>query len=752
MNDAKQWVDRVVKHRTPLLVLVAIVTVLSVLGALRVGVDNAVEIWFPADDPALVEYQSFLATFGNDEVVVIGVHSDGGILTDEGLRRVRAVADAAKGVEGIASVRSLADEALVRGGPASLHLAPVVDAKEARLLSGTDPALASLVSADQSTALVFAQMDVTDDIDARRDGVLALLQSAVRAVEKDASFAGIGVIYAALNQASTRDAAGVIGASYLLILVLLRAFVGRWRPVFLVLAVVGLGAVWLMGMYGASGRNINMVTMVMPTLVLVIGVSDCVHMLVHVAAQPADLPPLERVRNGVGAVLWPCLFNTLTTAMGFLALASASMPVIQDLGMFCALGLVVAFVGSLVVCSLFAMVPANLPILREGGRLQRCVDGLARLATTKPVPVLVVASAVGLAATLGLTRVEVDTYSIDFLYADHPARIDSDRIEADFGPYTPLEFVVHHPSGARDSALLSAVAEWQDAMESDPNVSWTLSLADVVQNLDRVLGGREQGRVPDDQASVEQLLFLFEADGDAEMGRFLDPTETETRVTVGVPMSSAQEFGVLIERLTAMASLPPGATVRPAGYIPLYVQIMDRIVSSQTSSFALAFAVIFALIGLLFRSVRMAVLAVPANLLPVLITLGFMGWVGIRLDVATVTIAAIVLGLVVDDTTQFLYRYRQVEKTGRSMASVVDETVRTVGRPMFITTAVLAGGFSVLGFAAIKSVAYFGGLLAIALVSALLADLLVVPALLVLTAERSEGEGFKTPMVGESEE
>ena len=115
------------------------------------------------------------------------------------------------------------------------------------------------------------------------------------------------------------------------------------------LTVVGVGAVWLLGLYGASGRDINMVTMVMPTLVLVIGVSDCVHMLVHVAATPRELAPLERVKAGVGAVIWPCLFNTLTTAMGFLALASAPMPVIQDLGIFCALGLVAAFVVSLLL-------------------------------------------------------------------------------------------------------------------------------------------------------------------------------------------------------------------------------------------------------------------------------------------------------------------------------------------------------------------------------------------------------------------
>ena len=129
-------------------------------------------------------------------------------------------------------------------------------------------------------------------------------------------------------------------------------------------------------------------------------------------------------------------------------------------------------------------------------------------------------------------------------------------------------------------------------------------------------------------------------------------------------------------------------------------------------------------------------LAIPANLMPVFITLGVMGAMGIRLDVATVTIAAIVLGLVVDDTTQFLYRYREMAKHHDDVSVIVAETVRSVGRPMLITTVILAGGFSVLALAAIKSVAYFGVLLAVALVSALLVDLILLPALLITIDRR----------------
>ena len=114
----------------------------------------------------------------------------------------------------------------------------------------------------------------------------------------------------------------------------------------------------------------------------------------------------------------------------------------------------------------------------------------------RPRLILVVAAGIGLLSAVGVSRVEVDTYSIDFLYDDHPARVDSARLEAGFGPYTPLEFVVHNEDTVKTPEILAAMSRWQTKMEADTDVGWTRSLADVVENLDRVLMARPEGRIP----------------------------------------------------------------------------------------------------------------------------------------------------------------------------------------------------------------------------------------------------------------
>lgn len=753
-NGATTMVNALVRKliQFRLVVLVALVFCTVVAGNLagRVGVDNAVEVWFLEDDPALLRYQQFQDSFGNDEVIVMAVSPDSGVLSGSGLSVVQEVDERLQGIEGLADVQSVTASVGVGGDMLALDVGPAVSgdvatdpvaARRAVERITGDPLLSRLVSSDGAVALVLARMAPMEDVDARREGILQDVRSALHDVDARVAYGGIGVIYAALNEASTQGAAVFIAASYLLIAVLLWWLFGRVGPTMLTLLAVGAGVVVLMGMYGLADRDINMVTMVLPTLVLVIGVSSCVHMLTHVSAQDIAKTPTQRTVDGVSFVFWPCLINTLTTCMGFLALTTAAMPVIRDLGVFGALGLAVSFLTGLLLCATLSSWPFFQPICRDRGWLQRAVDAVANVAVHRSRVVLVGAAFAGLIAALGITRIEVDTWSIGFLRADHPVRQDSDFIEARFGPYTPLEFTVHAEDTVRTPEVFAAMATWQDRMAQQGDVGWSRSAADGVRRLQQVMtdGGAQQYRVPADPDAFEQLLFVYSAHPDSDVHQLMSADERTARVSVGIPMGSARSFQNTMNELQALAEFPPGVTVETSGYLPLYVQMMDYIVRSQLSSFGAAFLIIFTLIGVLFRSLRMAVLSVPANLLPVVFTLGVMGLLQIRLDVATVTIAAIVLGLVVDDTVQLLYRYQHERSRHASEAEAVHAAIRGVGRPMAMTTIVLSLGFCVLGLATVKSVAYFGLLLATALLTALFSDLLVIPALLVELDAAREG-------------
>ena len=748
MSRTEHVVSTLQRHRWVVLFLLVLSAAFASRGALKVGVNNSLEIWFVEDDPQLQVYKRFQEEYGNDEVVVLALRHDEGVLTQQGMDHLHRLSRAVESVEGISEAYSLANARGLDRGDAGLDTSTLyrtdqpVSPELLRARVTRNPLLMGrLISSDTKTALVVAKMAATDEIDSVRDGVLEQLREAVSKTNLPVRTAGMGVIYSALNELALQDSKLFIAASNLLIFIVLAALFRRIVPILVTLGVIALASIWLMGLYGAAGRSTNMVTMVLPTLMLIIGVSDCVHFLGHAARSHQGIDREDHVRKSLAFMMWPCLMNSLTTAAGFASLAFAPMPVVRDLGLFAAVGVIGAFVAAFLGCTIALTWPQAEPRVGGSRRLLAGVRWLARMASKRPRRVLLGGLITLLFAGVGIARLTVDTYSIGFLKDSHPVAQDSEAIETDFGPYTPLEFLVTLPETLQSDstpAVLRAIADWQDNMASTATVGWTQSYVDGLRRLAQISadGSTQAYRLPSDDTLLMQLMKRYDPSGDPGLPQLLSDDQNVLRVTAGIPMGSARAFEAQITELRALADFPEGTALDVTGYLPLYVAMMEAVVDSQISSFALAFCIIFVMLALLFRSLSTAAFAVPANLLPVLVILGVMGATGIALDVATVTISAIVLGLVVDDTTQFLYRYRHELETASCVEEAVEKAIVGAGQAMAVTSLALGLGFLVLTLTAVKSIAFFGLLCTLALLFALLSDLLILPATLIVLQRR----------------
>jgi predicted RND superfamily exporter protein len=203
------------------------------------------------------------------------------------------------------------------------------------------------------------------------------------------------------------------------------------------------------------------------------------------------------------------------------------------------------------------------------------------------------------------------------------------------------------------------------------------------------------------------------------------------RLTATTPMASVRTFVGVAERaqLAAERAAGSGAEIAVSGYVPLYGQMIAHIVDNQVQSFALSLLSIFGVVWIILRSWRLTLAAVPPNLVPIAVTAGVMGLVGIRLDIATVTIAAVVLGIIVDDTVYVLYRFRRELAQGSSFEDAVREVARASGVAVVSTSIIFCVGFLVVAFAGASSISSVGLLTAVAIAAALLGDLLLLPAL-----------------------
>jgi predicted RND superfamily exporter protein len=314
---------------------------------------------------------------------------------------------------------------------------------------------------------------------------------------------------------------------------------------------------------------------------------------------------------------------------------------------------------------------------------------------------------------VGAARVRTDTYTLELLPPGHVARADSRWIERNAGFYTPLEFVVRNPAGGSvlDPGVLRRVAEWQRAAEQRPDVSRTFGVADLAASGRAVPGGP-----------------------------YLSADRTEARVTAYVPMTSTRGFAATVEGLEALGHDVLGgsgaASLQASGYLPLYLRIVDYVVSGTIWGLAISTLIVFAMVGLLLRSLPLTIAAMPTNLFPVALVFGMMGWTGIPLDIASATVGAIVLGIAVDDTIHFLFRYREERRNGLSREEAVGRTYRETGRAVVFASVVLALGFAVLATSSSKSIAYFGIVASVSIVGAMLGDLLLLPVLLLLGKPR----------------
>jgi predicted RND superfamily exporter protein len=702
---------RIARHPWRALALVALAVLPLAAAASGLKPDNSLSVWFVADDPALADYRAFQREFGNDEVVVVAYRPRGDPLGAEERAVQRALAARLAGVAGIDRVLSPGAAYEAMGGTAGAR----AYLRRAGMLGRGD----SVVS-------LLARVSPRHDIDEVRGRVL---DDVLRASEGALSggrvphYAGIGVLYDALNRETIRESGIYLGLAFAVMAVLLWLTLRRVRAVLVALVPCTATAVATLGVYALSGRPFTQVTAILPMLVLVIGVSDAIHLVSHHDEERGAHPggtEADRRRLVARAAAWvalPNLFTALTTAAGFAALATSRMPAVRDLGVFAAVAMLVGWVLTLVLGTA-ALALRDLPpraARARGGLVDRAVDALARHVPRRPWTVVAATLAATAALLVGAARMRVDTYTMELLTRGHPARLDSRWIEENAGFYMPLEMIVTAAPGTtmRDPALLRLAADWQRRAERGEAEGAV---------LDRTFGA------PD----VPGIALPAPPDGAAARA-YLSADGRRARVTAFVPMTSTRGFARTAEALEGLGREVFGgrATVRASGYVPLYLRIIDYTVQGTVRGLAVSTLIVFAMIGLLLRSLRLTAAAVPTNLFPVALVFGVMGFGGIPLDVATATIGAIVLGISVDDTIHFLFRYREERASGRTRGEAVSTTFRATGRAVIFASVVLALGFAVLTVSGSRSISSFGLVSAVSIAGAMLADLFLLPVLLV---------------------
>lgn len=702
--------------------------------------DNSLTVWFLEDDPGLKAYRAFGERFGNDEVVVLVVEDPVSLLTP---RHFETFVRLTRALEALPEV-----EAVIGPGNATLPvreqlgvfarplLLPGIEPAEVRQRLAEAPGLREqLFSPDYRAARFLVLPNRPPDFDARRGQILARIKAtAYGHVSPDrAFFGGVGILYAGLNTLSQQDFGFFLGVGYLIMIGLFVWIYRSLRLLAYTLGIVALATYLTLGAYGALGYRLNLMTVLLPVIIVLLGILDAVHVINEVprlrdqgmTGKAAALEALRRVWR-------PCLFTTLTTAAGFLALVTSPMAILRNFGLFAAMGIGLCLYFT---CLLGVLM---LPGHRPAGRVtQRTAAGLTRLLH------LVLARKGlfgGLALLLvvffgaGIARVRTDTYTLGYLPESHPVVRDHRAIEKAWGLYMPLELLVTPRAGysLHSPRVVQAARAFADSVRSLPGVGRVFGFYALYE---AGLAAQYGSRSPKLLRSKSALLGVHRRlarDYPQLAGKFMHAPSGTGRITVSGAMLSAGALHGKLDTLRGIAAATLGvvARVTPAGYQPLYAGIVGYVTRSQVDSLLVSFGLVFVLVWLFLRDARLAALTVVPNLFPVLVMLGAMGWLGIYLDTATASIAAVVLSICTDDSIHFIHAYRHHRQLGLPPARARHATVAHVGPAVVLAGGVLFGGYAFMLLGSLKTVQLWGLLTAIAIAAAMFGELVLFPLVL----------------------
>ena len=736
----------------------------AIVFAPRVGtvtIDNDLTSWFSTDDPAYVQYERFREEFGGTRNLIVAIRapSKARLLSDEGFAFLDTVSGDIERVETVESVNSLATATVVDALPPSadddggIEVRPLIEDVASKGAAATgqraiddDLLRGDLISEDGTVTAIIVSFD-EDRIDDVRAGVIDRIHAIVDPALPagfEAFYNGSLEISETYNRITTENQNKFTPPILLLTLSAVFLMFRSWRKTALTLGAIGVSVMWTLGLYLLLGLSTNVLASMIVPLVIVLAIADDVHIMQHFdQAVRAGAAPEQAFRSTI-THMTPALFGaSATTALGMLSLTTSNVVAVRMFGMGAAIGVMVDFLISIVLVPtiLVWMKQEHTAPPQERWFLEplRKVSGFS---TRNAKLIIGVAIALAALAVAGVWQLRVDTNHIAFFRASHPlgssARVIDQKLGGVYGFQIMLE---GEPGSMQQPETLRRIDAIASRLKEYPEVRKVTTVADYVKRINKELdgGGADAAVIPDSPEKVAQELFVFSLadEGRRELSRMLSSDASASQISVKLQAMSSDKLYEYVESSARFTQELAGSGIRATvtGSGKLFSDLDHYLVTSQITSFATAFLTVFIVIFLVFKSARYGLLAIVPNLFPVLAVFGVMGWLDISLNIATVMVASVALGVVDDDTIHFISRFKREREGGASIHEAIERATIYEGRAALTTAIINSAGFAVLMMSEYRPSAWFGGLLALTMIVAFLAEVFILPATIVLLSK-----------------
>lgn len=757
----KNYIKFIIRYRFLVLVLLFIITLLSGVVISHVEITGSLAKLFLGESAKFHRYIERVKQFGSDTLIIIAFE-DKDLFSKQSIQRLKKVVQKIKENPEVKSVKSILDlpDIQVVGGIPRADLYVDIAMKQPERIPnlleklGSDPIYGGLmISKDGRHSLVI--IELTPDETRPDETFPPLIEEILKIFELNGfertnlhQAGQIPILVEMLNQAKF-NIMHLFPIVCLVLFVTVYIIFQKLWPVFITLMVTIIGVAWTLAFAILLFGQINIMTAVTPGIIIIIAFSDVVHLCssyhMEISKGVQKEQAIEKSCSEVGIA---CLFTSITTFFGFISLALVPAPLFRQMGVVLGVGVGLALIIAMTLTPIiFSLMRAPKP-MRIGAAskaqllLYEVIDFLVRLTRKRPWIIVTAFTALLVLTIVGITRIEFETNITKRLAEDNPIRTDSRYFAEHFDGTNYVDIFVEapEPRGLLKPELLSRISAFQNAIINIPEVDKVISIVDLFDRIHRLFNpGKAGERIPPmTEGDLAKYLFLFQMSGSDDLTSMIDTENKTTRLRL-----SLNDDGFFATHRVAQKALVVGQAIlgdsvqiEVTGMTALLGEWVDQLIDGQKRGLLFAFVTIFIMMVIALRSLSGGLWSMLPNMIPILILGGYVGWFWESVDSDTIMVAIIAIGISVDDTIHFLFRYRFERERTNDVEIALDRTFHFSGRAIIITSIILVVGFAPYATSDFFSVRIMGTLLPATLVAALLTDLLLIPALIKLGAFR----------------
>ncbi len=749
--------NSIIKLKWPIVIVVTLLTAFLGYQIKDLKIDSDIISSLPDDDPAALLYKNIGKEFGGNDMGMIIIETDD-VFQEDVIGYVKQITDTLRITEGVSTVTSLTNVLDIKGSDWGIEIGTLLDEYDLpdsrdELISlkervfSKDMYKGTLVSEDgTSTLIMFTLLDGVD-----KQVVARNIKSKISELDipEKLYFGGLPFMMNDIADLIISDIVRLIPITFFLIALILFLAFKTTRGVVLPMLTAALSVIWVLGTMVLFGFELSMISNITPIILLAVGSAYTIHVLNRINAT-IDTDRKQALIKAMAYITIPVILAALTTMIGFVSFVfGAYLEIIRDFGVFTALGVIYALLLSIffvpAIISALSMYRNAKKVKRENKKKHTFLNDtilfpLNNLLHKHPKHTLSVWGLIMLLSIGGIFLIEREVNMAEYFKKGNPTRVTEDIMQEKFGGSQPV-FVVFE-GDIQSPYVLKMMIKTENYMKEFSAIDRTQSIADLVEEMNDVM--EEGKRIPDEKNKIENLWFLL--DGQDIMPQLV--SDDLDRAIIQSKFASTDskvlnDFVVYMDDFVEKNSTEE-CKIEVTGMPSVYSQLDKSLINSQMSSLIIAIIMVLLIVGLMMRSLIKGVFAAIPIIATISILFGFMGITGIPLDIATVLVASVALGIGIDYSIHIITHFNHVYKETGDLDKAMEETIMVSGKAIVINVLSVAAGFLVLVFSEMVPLQNFGLLVAMSMIGSGLGALTLLPVILILYYRRIEKSNFNT--------